>query len=382
MRIAQVVCVFPPYYAGMGNVAYELSAGLIARGHDVTVYTPEFGGHKEERFEFAKHIKPTLSYGNAARLPGIQKELRDFDILHLHYPFFGTANIVRRFKLKNPNTPMVVTYHMDTRAPSWKGLVFATYAKFWMPKIMDAADAIIGSTFDYIENSDARKIFSENKTKWHEIPFGVDTERFTPRPKPVALFAKHDLNIHNPTLVFVGGMDIAHTFKGVPILLHAVKMVRETIPEIQLVLVGDGEERERFELIARGMGISKSVRFVGRATNEELPLYYNMADLLVLPSIHQGEAFGMVLIEAMASGVPVIASDIPGVRTVANLAGSTVERKNPVALAESIVGYLSQSREAQDTWKMQARDVALKNFSWEKVVGQHEALYTELLAHQ
>lgn len=378
MRIAQIVCVFPPYYGGMGNVAFELSAGLIARGHDVTVYTPEFGGHKSESFDFAKYIEPTLRYGNAARMPGIQKELADFDVVHLHYPFFGTANIVRRWKLKHPHKPVVVTYHMDTRAPSYKGLVFAAYAKFWMPKVLQAADAIIGSTFDYIENSDAKKIFLENKKKWHEIPFGVNTERFAPRPKPAQFFARYELNIENPTVLFVGGMDIAHTFKGIPILLQAIKKVRESIPGIQLVLVGDGDERQSFEFLAQGMGISKCVRFIGRASNEELPVYYNMADLFVLPSIHQGEAFGMVLLEAMASGVPVLATDIPGVRTVANLAGTTVERKNPVALSEAIVEYLTQPKEMQDAWKAQAREAAQSNFSWQQIVTAHETLYTSI----
>lgn len=378
MKIAQIVCTFPPYYGGMGNVAYELSAGLIARGHDVTVYTPEFGGHRSENFEFVKRIKPRLSYGNAAQLSGIQKELAEFDVVHLHYPFFGTANIVRKWKLRNPDKSMVLTYHMDTRAPSWKGLVFATYAKFWMSKILHAADAIIGSTFDYIESSDARNIFLENKSKWHEIPFGVDTERFDLREKPEALFLKHDLNIQNPTLLFVGGMDIAHAFKGIPILLQAFRLVQESIPNLQLLLVGDGEERERFELIARGMGISNTVRFVGRASNDDLPLYYNMADLFVLPSIHQGEAFGMVLLEAMGSGVPVIASDIPGVRTVAERAGTTVERKNPGALADAILDYFALSLENQNTLKKQARHVAEQDFSWDHVVSEHEKLYTSI----
>ncbi|OGH67351.1 MAG: hypothetical protein A3B90_00655 [Candidatus Magasanikbacteria bacterium RIFCSPHIGHO2_02_FULL_41_13] len=378
MKIAQLVCVFPPYYAGMGNAAYELSARLIARGHDVTVYTPEYGGHNPANFEFAKYIKPTLSYGNAARLSGIQKELAEYDLVHLHYPFFGTAGMARKWKLENPKKPFVVTYHMDTRAPSWKGLVFAVYAKIWMPRILRAADAIIASTFDYIENSDARKIFLENKSKWHEIPFGVDTERFAPAKKPVGLFARHDLNVQSPTLLFVGGMDVAHAFKGVPILLQALRLLQETIPDIQLVLVGDGDERKKFELLARAMGISKSVRFVGRASHQELPFYYNMADILVLPSTHQGEAFGIVLIEAMGSGVPVVASDIPGVRSIAKRAGTTVERQNPVALAEAVLDYFSLSLEEQNALKTQARQVAEENFSWDHVVSLHEKLYTSI----
>jgi len=381
MKIAHIVCTFPPYYGGMGNVAYEMATGLIRQGHEVTVYTPEFGEHKEEYFPFAKHLKPRLRYGNAARLSEIQEELSGFDLVHLHYPFFGTANIVRRFKLSNPQKPLVVSYHMDTRAPGWKGLLFAWYAKFWMPKILNSADAIIASTFDYIESSDARQNFIAQKTKWHQIPFGVDTDRFHPGPKPTELFDAYGLSNENPTLLFVGGMDIPHAFKGIPVLLQAVKILETHIPNIQLVLVGDGEERERFELLAQGMGVSTNVRFVGRISNEELPSHYNMADLFVLPSIHQGEAFGMVLLEAMASGVPVLATDIPGVRSVAELAGITVERKNPEALAEGIASYLSLSLQEQQIKRVQARQVALNQFSWDYVIQSLQKLYTDLLAH-
>lgn len=382
MKIAHVVCTFPPYYGGMGNVAYELATGLIRQGHEVMVYTPEFEGEKVENFEFTEYLKPKLQYGNAARLSDLYKKLDGFDVVHLHYPFFGTANIVRRWKLHNPDKPLVLTYHMDTRAPGWKGLVFAWYAKFWMPKILHCADAIIASTFDYIESSDVRKLFLENKKKWHEIPFGVNTERFCPAPKPEDLFVLHDLDKEKPTILFVGGMDVPHAFKGIPILLQAVKILQKSIPNVQLVLVGDGEERQGFELLAQGMGIKNHVRFVGRVSGEDLPRYYNMADLFILPSIHQGEAFGMVLLEAMASGVPVAASDLPGVKTIAERAGVTVPRKDSVSLAEAIRVYFELSADERKRTCDHAREVALQEFSWDKIIEQVEHLYTDLLAQK
>ncbi len=382
MKIAHVVCTFPPYYGGMGNVAYEIATGLIRRGHEVMVFTPEFEGEKSIDLEFTEYLKPKLRYGNAARLSDLYKKLDQFDVVHLHYPFFGTANIVRRWKLHNPNKPLVVTYHMDTRAPGWKGLIFAWYAKFWMPKILHCADAIIGSTFDYIEMSDARKLFLENKNNWHEIPFGVNTERFHPAEKPEDLFLLNNLNPHAPTLLFVGGMDIPHNFKGIPILLQAVKMLQKDIPDIQLVLVGDGQERKDFELLAQGMGLKNRVSFAGRVSLDELPRYYTMADLLILPSIHQGEAFGMVLLEAMASGVPVVASNLPGVKTIAERAGVTVPKKDPVSLAEAIRVYFQLSPAERKQSQHHAREVALQEFSWDKIIEQVDHLYTDLLAQK
>lgn len=380
MKVAHIVCTFPPYYGGMGNVAFEIASGLMRLGHEVMVYTPEYGENESfEKEEMVKRLKPRLYYGNAASMPQLKKELEDFDIVHLHYPFFGTANIVRKWKLRNLHKKMVITYHMDTRAPSWKGLVFALYAKFWMPKVLGAADALIATSFDYIESSDARKIFQTQKKKWLEIPLGVDSDRFFPRPKPEEFFRSLGLDSENPTILFVGGMDPAHYFKGVLILLQAMSLLVKKIPEVQLLLVGDGELRENFENQAKGMGIWDSVRFVGRASDDELPLYYNMADIFVLPSIHQGEAFGMVLLEAMASGVPVIATDIAGVRSVALQGGMTVAAKDPVAVAESLLEYFSLPEDEQENWKKKARKVVEEKFSWDMVLTQIERLYKNLL---
>ena len=137
MRIAHIVCTYPPYYGGMGNVVFQTAHELVKLGHEVEVYTPQYMEAKEirsaeapparthapeieERIDYATRLTPTLAYGNAARIPEVTKELDQFDIVHLHYPFFGTANLVRKWKLRHPDRPLVITYHMDTRGPGWK----------------------------------------------------------------------------------------------------------------------------------------------------------------------------------------------------------------------------------------------------------------------
>ena len=178
MKIAHIVCTYPPYYGGMGNVVYQTVSSLADLGHDVSVYTPLYYTpepvkevseeekvqkiEQEEMEKYAKRLETSVKFGNAARLSGISQEIADADIVHLHYPFYGTANLVRRWKLRNPNKPLVITYHMDTRAPSWKGLYFKYYAKYWMPKILGSADALIASSFDYIESSAASQFFQQN----------------------------------------------------------------------------------------------------------------------------------------------------------------------------------------------------------------------------
>lgn len=389
MKIAHIVCAYPPYHGGMGNVTFQMVQELAMRGHDVRVYTPGIYSSEEIRSADApeadhdsdtqqqiatvKRLAPALKYGNAAYLPSLKKELEDMDIVHLHYPFYGTANLVRRWRLKTKKGKLVITYHMDTRAPGWKGLMFQLYTKFWMPKIFDAADAIIGSSFDYVSSSSAGKHLSLHTDKWHEVPFGVDTDRFQPREKARELFESHDLDPSLPTIVFVGGMDDAHYFKGIPVLLKALDILyRQDIP-VQALMVGDGSLREKFTLQSQGMGLKDLVRFVGRISDEELPYYYNAGDVSILPSIHQGEAFGMVLLESMASGVPVIASDLPGVRTVAQDGGVVVPVHDPHALAQAMYDMLRYDK--KDELSRDIRDIVMKKYAWGSIMDRVEGIY-------
>ena len=396
MRIAHIVSTYPPYYGGMGNVVFQTASELAKIGHEVEIFTPQYYEEKEIKtkqeaptdthspeldlqIKSVNRLTPSIKYGNAARIPKIKNELNNFDLVHLHYPFFGTANLVRNWKEKNPKKPLVITYHMDTRSDGWKGLVFKFYAKYYMPKILSSADKIIVSSLDYAMVSDAGAIYKSNKEKWIDLPFGVDTKRFHPREKPLALFNRHNLNQNIPTIVFVGGMDVAHHFKGIPVLLKALLLLKENKILIQAVLVGDGNLKESFELQATGYRINNQVRFVGRISDEELPYYYNMGDLFVLPSTSQGEAFGMVLLESMASGVPVLASDLPGVRTVALDGGQVVIPNDHIELAESIMGYFKDANNPE-FWKSETRRIVEEKYSWNSIIGKLDQIYNELVS--
>jgi len=374
MKIAHIVCRFPPYYSGMGNVVFELANAQTRLGHEVRVYTPQFEGPTDADNELATRLKPGFKYGNAAWLPGLSGELSKFDLVHLHYPFFGTANLVRRWKKKNPTIPLVVTYHMDNRAQGWLGLFFKYYAAFWLPKILRVADALHSASFDYLAVSDAKNLYKQKPAQWFEVPFGVDTARFAPRSKPVDWLAEVGLNPNAPTVLFVGGMDRAHFFKGVPVLLDALTLVKNSGLLVQALLVGDGALRSEFEARAAGLGITDRVRFLGAVPDANLPAVYNAADLLVLPSTTRGEAFGMVILEAMASGLPVIATDLPGVRTLALEAGTIVEPRSVPDLADALYGYFARAHD-QTGWGAKARQVAEQKFNVDMIANQMVALY-------
>jgi len=380
----------------MGNVVFQTAGELKKRGHEVVIYTPQYFEDKEiksleedvveehseelqQQIDEVKRLRPSFQYGNAARLPQLYEELQGFDLVHLHYPFFGTASVIRKWKKKHPKIPLVVTYHMDPRGLGWKGLIFKLYSKYYSSKVLEAADKIIASSYDYVQSSEAAGFFEKNSEKWMELPFGVDSQRFQPREIPAELIELYNLNPEIPVVLFVGGMDRAHYFKGIPILLEALLILKRQKTPVQALLVGDGDLRQEFEIKVTSYGLGDYVKFAGYVDNDDLPFYYNTADLFVLPSIHQGEAFGMVLLEAMASGVPVIASDLPGVRTVAEDGGRIFKTSDARDLAESIYGFFTNNTENQLKWREQVRKVVEEKYAWQPIVDKLEKIYNELV---
>jgi len=357
MKIAEIICAFPPYKGGMGRVALDNFKILKEGGNEIIVFTPSysikrgFSGGKSS----IKRLFPLFRYGNAAVLPQLFFKLKGFDIVHLHYPFFGSAEIVwflkkfskRKFKL-------IITYHMEASGEGFIDLIFDFYRKYIMPRIMDSADKIIISSKDYALNSEIREILKENPEKFVEIPFGVNLERFKPREKSQALIEKYHLGTEEKTILFVGGLDKAHYFKGIPKLIKAFhNFLMETRMPTQLVIVGNGSEKFNYEQVAFDYGLRDKVIFADSVSDEELPYVYNLADLFVLPSINKGEAFGIVLLEAFASGVPAIASDLPGVRSVVRegFSGYLVSPGNSDALAQQMKDVLKD----EDTLKKVGR---------------------------
>lgn len=308
MKVAHLVSTFPPYKGGMGNAAAQF-AEMYARCHDVTVFTPRQGGGISPEVSVCRveWLSSPLKVGNAAWLPQLLWRLRPFDTIHLHYPFYGAhlpvllACILWRRKL-------VLQYHMDSLATGIRGLLFTLNRRIMLPLLVRRADLVIGSSLDYLSHSHLSAYYEANPDKFREIPFWVDSDKF----RPVLHERGGELAV-----LFVGGLDRAHYFKGLEILLRAMqRVIRESDRSVLLRVIGSGELLPYYEKLAAELGISDKVQFLGKVDDLALGHAYREASFLVLPSVNQVEAFGLVLLEAMASGKPVIASNLPGVRSV------------------------------------------------------------------
>jgi len=382
MKIAIVTSTFPPYAGGIGNVAASNARELVKLGYEVTVFTPLYKSVKEEITDLkVRRVKPLFKYGNAAFVPALGRLLKDFEIIHLHYPFFGGAETIWLYKrkFKKKKIKIILHYHMDVVGEGIFRLIFKIHNLFILPRIAKMADKIIFTSMDYGRHSNLAKKIEKWPEKFLEIPNGVDSQIFSSKTKDLDLLKKHEISAEDKIVLFVGGLDKAHYFKGIEYLIEAMSRLRLAEYSWKLIIVGAGELKKDYFDLAAQLKMHLRTIFTGYVPNEDLPKYYNLADVVVLPSIDKSEAFGLTLIEAMSCAKPVIASNLVGVRSVITekMDGLLVEPKNADDLASKINYLLSDQTKAFDFGRAGLRKVKLK-YDW-RIIGQKlDDLYKSL----
>ena len=372
MRIAHIVPVFPPYRGGMGTVAFQQARALAAAGADVTVFTPQA---KTPRLRPSGveviELTPMFRRGNASCLPQTVARAGHFDLLHLHYPFFGTAELLAARRWLG-RTRLVLQYQMDVVGVHWKARVFEWHRRFVLPFILHSSDAIVVTSNDYAASSFLAPRLAALQRQLTVIPAGVDLSSFSPNGD--RLSARRRVGLADaPTVFFLARLDRTHYFKGLHLLIDAVARV----PDANLVVGGDGEWRAEYESRANFL-LGPRARFVGDVPDDALPAYYRSADVVALPSVDRTEAFGLVLLEALACGTPVVASRLPGVRTLVEdgRTGYLVEPGNVDELADKIGRCIHESAQLGP----KASAFVRARYGWPAIAQQLLELYQCLLA--
>ncbi len=376
MRVVHFACVAPPEIGGIGQVASREVVGLRGRGVDARLVAPEpaalISVQDHER-SFITRAKPWVRVGNGAILRGMEGLMKGADLIHVHYPFYGAAELLLGGFSHHP--PVVMTFHMDARPSGWRGWVAALHRFFVQPVLFAHAKKIIVSSLDYVQHSSLRSFAARHPERIAELPFGVDTDFYSPGPSVRARFGVPD---GSRMILFVGGLDRAHAFKGIPELLRALTLIDASI---QLVVIGDGDQRSAYEEETGKLGLRSRVHFLGRVDDETVRDAYRSADILAFPSTSGAEAFGLVAVEAQACGVPVVASSWPGVRTVVrqNETGLLVPPGNVEALASALKQILDHP-DQRAQMSARAREQALARFSWDTHLDGLEKIYREVCA--
>jgi phosphatidylinositol alpha-1,6-mannosyltransferase len=201
----------------------------------------------------------------------------------------------------------------------------------------------------------------------------VDHRRFRPDVDGSAVRSELRIPVGEPVVLLVGRI-VPH--KGVEHFVEAARYV----PDAWFVIAGDGSLLDSMKRLADSMGVANRVRFLGPVQEERLPEVYAACDVFALPSVSRLEAFGIVALEAMATGKPVIVADIPGVREVIEDGrdGLLADPMNPRDLAEKI-GRLLRDPEARRAMGARARDKVVESFGIERVTDRIESVYRAIL---
>lgn len=310
MKVMLVSPYFYPKVGGMEGHVLKIAKGLKAKGHKVTVVTTLHDKQlsKETRLFGIKVIRLPIAVtiSNSPFSPvwffKLRKIVKDInpDIVEAHSPVPGLADVAffaRRGK------KFVIKYHSGSLKKNKSrllDLLLGIYEKTILKYIFKKADNIMTVYPQFIESL----IGKSNKIVF--IPPGVNTSLFKPNINVDKIY----------DILFVGRVEKTSEWKGIDVLLNAIKELRGERPDIALRLVGSGDAIDDYKKLAKKLKIDDNVSFAGAKMGEDLIIEYNSSKILVLPSKTDSESFGNVLIEAMACGIPVIGSNIGGIPNV------------------------------------------------------------------
>jgi glycosyltransferase involved in cell wall biosynthesis len=296
----------------------------------------------------------------------------NLQIIHAHFAY--PEGFVGLLAKKETKRHLVVTIHgTDILIEPSIGYGVRLNKKYdaMVRSVMEGADCIIAAskaTYD-----EALRITSDVK-KVRLIPNGVDTNRFN-----VSLDAsdlRRQLGIGNQFVVFSLR---AHEPKyGLEFLIRAAQIIISLRLDVVFVIAGDGFLRQYHEKLAEELGIRKNIIFTGKIASEDVPFYYALSDIVVVPSLQ--EAFGLVVSEAMACGKPVIGSNLGGIRDqiVDGQTGYLVEPRNPLKIAEKIL-LLADNPEQAKRMGLKGRRLVEEKFDVEKRIDSIISVYNKVL---
>lgn len=369
MKILQVSPFDYDARGGVNEHVNQLDHQFRALGHETRILaaTSSEAGEKDDGhvYQLGTSI-PIPSNGSTARVtlsPFILNKVRAFlekerfDIVHLHEPLAPMLPLACLFYSDAVN---VGTFHAARSFNFWYH-----YTKVILDLFVERLDLRIAVS------PTAREFIDMHFPSDYEIvPNGIDLERFNPQLDPIAQFQDSRKNI-----LFVGRYDEPR--KGFNYLVRALPSVRKQFPKVRVIVVGKGNVERRYRMLEH-YGL-RDVVFVGAVRDEDLPRYYRTADVFVAPSTGR-ESFGLILLEAMASGATVVASNIPGYAAVLNNGevGVLVEPKDEDELALALVRTLADT-ELRNRLRIAGLE-HVKQFGWPRIASRIIELYESKLA--
>ncbi len=357
MKIAILVGLFPPkWLAGTEIATYHLAEHLTQRGHEVHVITSQDEG-----------------------LPELSKE-KGFYIHRIAWPKIRIVGAITFWtkiclKIQKIKPDIVHAQSLPTSIPAWASkkhlkipyVVWGQGSDIYLPgsfirmaykTILKNADAVLALTEDM-----KQRMLEISNRDISVVPNGIGLEQFN-------IKSGEKKKGNSKTIIFVGRL---HPVKGVSYLIEAMAIVHRGMADAKLILVGDGTERSRLEKLVEKLDLNGCIQFTGQVQQERIPTMLQQADLFALPSL--SESFGIVNLEAMAAGLPIVATNVGGIPdiVVEGVNGYLVNAKRPSEIADRIIMLLwnDKIREEISVNNMEKA----KLYAWDIVAGKVEKEY-------
>lgn len=382
MKILYIYKDYYPVLGGIENYTRHLAEEMRRRGHEVEVLVTSLDRKTRRETLNGVPVLKTSRWLNLSSAPVSPRLAWEYwrrlfskkhrpDVVHLQTPYppgelaWLIGSFFPRFGRKGPAT--LLTYHSDIIKQK-RLLTF--YAPF-LRMILRRVKLILPTSPNYIESS---PFLRPLRAKCEVLPLGIGLDRFLiPPEKNPALLAEIRAK-PGPLLLFTGRL---RYYKGLQFLIEALPAIQA---DTRLVIVGIGPQEAILRDLTARLGLDERVIFAGEVSDEELPAYYQAADVFVLPACERSEAFGLVQLEAMAAGKPVVSTELGTGTSYVNRDGETglvVRPSDPAALAEAVNKLLAAPElRAEMGRRGQAR--ARAEFSLERMAGRLEEIYIRL----
>jgi len=380
MKVLITSTYFHPYNSGLSVYALRLARGLVGLGHEVCVLTSQYDKSLplEENLDGVKivRVKVGMKLSKGVLMPGLKTLAKKWiawaDVVNVHMPQFESFVFARL--AKQLKKPLVATYHCDlVMSGGWFSRLAGWGTNLLGKQTLKQARVIVQNTLDYAQHSE---ILKPHLDKVIEVPTPVVFLKSSPDEK-MDFRKNFGLSDSDKVLGLAGRIA---SEKGYEYLAQALPLVWEKHPTARVVHAGNwkgviGEEAYLAKVEAMIRPFGEKWKSLGFLTDEDFMRFFAACDLLVFSSLNATESFGIVQIEAMSQGTPVVASDLPGVRqpVLQTGMGRIVPVRNAVALAEGILSVLDEG----DGLRV-IPESYLKNFEQEQVAEGYQEIFASL----
>jgi glycosyltransferase involved in cell wall biosynthesis len=372
---------YPDEYAHGGTeiAAYHLAQEMGRRGHQVEVFTTALDNRSVVEMDkvtihrYATQFRVASANFSWGLIQRPQKV--EVDLAHAHYnmPYADYSALLYSRKM---GVPLVVTYHADASETSGSRLrnqLQIFYNRYLLPRVLEEADIIITTSESYMKESHHLEGYQE---KIRVIPNGINLEEFQTALTKRECRERLGLPLDKVIILFFGNLV---PYKGTDILLKAFSKVHNDYDDVMLLYVGRGPLKGELQSLSQELGLEDDVVFAGYVDDPDKAIYYQAADIFSLPSVNRAEAFGIVNLEAMASGLPIVASRLGGILDLVQEGGNGIlfkpEKVEELARA---LGYLVDNPEERERMGCAGKKMA-EDYSWAKIARRTEEVYRELL---